>query len=158
MRSSHLTVRVVGLEPTTLIPKTKMLPLHHTLTTLNLKKNLVQLQVPLQLPCYDFTPVLNFSLTNKSKRCNLQTGKNPSWKSYRIDKILFQPKPISMAWRAVCREAVKMFTATCWFAITRDSAFMVPNCRDQSELRLLFRSLLQLALLLFFVTTIVIRV
>ena len=33
-------------------------------------KKLVQLQVPLQLPCYDFTPVLDPSLTHISTNCD----------------------------------------------------------------------------------------
>ena len=78
-----------------------------------------------------------------------------------ILKLIRQPLltiPIPMAWRAVCTKIENIFTATFFFAITSDSAFMFSTYREQFELRLIFNDLLKLAFLLHFVIIIVVRV
>ena len=65
--------------------------------------------VPVQLPCYDFIQIINFSMIlNKLKKKFL---------------ILFLNlvKLTLCMWRAVCTRPRYIFTATCWFAITSDS-------------------------------------
>ena len=89
------------------------------------RKEVIQPQVPLQLPCYDFTLVTNFTVVICLLKKRLA--------SY------FRVKPISMAWRAVCTRPVNVFTAACCSAITSDSNFMLSSCREQSELRRFLR-------------------
>ena len=50
-----------------------------------------------------------------------------------------QAEPTPMAWRAVCTRPGNVFTAACCSAITSDSNFMFSSCREQSELRQLFK-------------------
>ncbi len=66
--------------------------------------------------------------------------------------------PTLMVWRAVCTRPGNVFTAVCWPAITSNSGFMKANFSLQSELRLLFWVLLQIAPSLPFVIAIVVRV
>lgn len=63
-----------------------------------------------------------------------------------------------MVWRAVCTRPGNAFTAAFWSAITSNSGFMISSCRDQSELGSVFWGLLDIAISLLFVPTIVARV
>ena len=84
------------------------------------RKEVIQPQVPLLLPCYDFTPVIDPTVVG-SLHC---------WLGHRL-----KAEPTPMAWRAVCTRSENVFTAACWSAITSDSDFMPSSCRGQSELR-----------------------
>ena len=63
-----------------------------------------------------------------------------------------------MVWRAVCTRPGNAFTAAFWSAITSNSIFMYSSCRVQSELGKAFWGLLNIAILLPFVPSIVARV
>ena len=63
-----------------------------------------------------------------------------------------------VVWRAVCTRPGNVFTVAFWSTITSDSSFMESSCRLQSELRLAFRDLLDLAASLLVVPAIVVRV
>ena len=106
-------------------------------------KEVIQPQVPLRLPCYDFTPVMNHKVV----------GAFLNRLSYLL---LLQPTP--MVWRAVCTRPENVFTATCWFAITSDSYFMESSCRLQSGLWRTFLVWLALTSSLLSVYAIVARV
>ena len=106
-------------------------------------KEVIQPQVPLRLPCYDFTPVAVRSVG----------GCLPCGLAHRL-RVQTTP----MVWRAVCTRPGNVFTAACWSAITSDSGFMESGCRLQSELRKAFWDLLGLAASRLFVPSIVARV
>ena len=44
------------------------------LTRYILRKEVIQPQVPLRLPCYDFTPVINHTVVNASPKVKLSTS------------------------------------------------------------------------------------
>ena len=88
-----------------------------------LRKEVIQPQVPLRLPCYDFTPVADLTVV----------GCPPYGSANRL-----RVKPTPMVWRAVCTRPGNVFTVACWSTITSDSNFMLSSCREQSELRRLF--------------------
>lgn len=98
---------------------------------------MVQPQIPLRLPCYDFTPVLNPTFTLDKFRMTkkdlpIQLGKvPPNLPNY----LKFRIELISMAWRAVCTKFGDSFTVAYLSTITSDSIFMSSNFRAQSELR-----------------------
>ena len=73
------------------------------------RKEVIQPQVLLRLPCYDFTPIADPTL-GRFLPCGL-------------DHVLWV-LPTLMVWRAVCTRPGNVFTATCWFAITSNSSFM----------------------------------
>ena len=108
-----------------------------------LRKEVIQPQVPLRLPCYDLVPVTSLTV-GTSFPCGL---------GQRL-RVLLAP----MAWRAVCTRLRNIFTAVCWPAITSDSSFMQASCSLQSELSAAFWDLLTLARLHPFVQRIVGRV
>ena len=85
-----------------------------------LRKEVIQPQVPLRLPCYDFTPVADYTVVKGFMLC-------------------LKVEPTSMVWRAVCTRPGNVFTAARWSAITSNSSFMYSSCRVQSELRHFFR-------------------
>ena len=85
-----------------------------------LRKEVIQPQVPLRLPCYDFTPVADYTVVKGFKPC-------------------LKVEPTPMVWRAVCTRPGNVFTAARWSAITSNSSFMYSSCRVQSELRHFFR-------------------
>lgn len=87
-------------------------------------KEVIQPQIPLRLPCYDLTPVIRPSMDN--------------FFPFGLDDWL-PDDPTPMVRRAVCTRPENVFNATCWLAFTSDFDFMVPSCRDQSELRQFFR-------------------
>ncbi len=94
-----------------------------TLIVVSSYKEVIQPQVPLGLPCYDFTPVMNHKVVSVlPERLNYP--------------LLLQPTP--MVWRAVCTRPGNVFTVTFWFTITSDSDFMESSCRLQSGLRRTF--------------------
>ena len=66
-------------------------------------------------------------------------GTSGTQKSWVIIGPMLRAKPIPRVWRAVCTGPGYIFTAACWSAITSDSNFMFPSCREQSELRQSFR-------------------
>ncbi len=84
-----------------------------------LRKEVIQPQVPLRLPCYDFTPVADYTVV-------------------KVFILCLKIEPTSMVWRAVCTRPGNVFTAARWSAITSNSSFMYSSCRVQSELRYLF--------------------
>ena len=86
-----------------------------------LRKEVIQPHLLIRLPCYDLTPVTDNTL-GVCLHC---------WLTRRL-----KVQPTSMVWRAVCTRPENVFTATCWYAITSDSYFMLSSCRKQSELRL----------------------
>jgi len=63
----------------------------------------IQPQVPLRLPCYDFAPVTGHTMG----------GCLPCGLAHRLPV-----QQASMAWRAVCTRPENVFTAACWSAIT----------------------------------------
>ena len=81
-----------------------------------LRKEVIQPQVPLRLPCYDFTPVADYTVVKGFKPC-------------------LKVEPTPMVWRAVCTRPGNVFTAARWSAITSNSSFMHSSYRVQSELR-----------------------
>ena len=85
-----------------------------------LRKEVIQPQVPLRLPCYDFTPVADPTVAACPPEGLAQRR--------RVE-------PTPMVWRAVCTRPGNVFTASCCYAITSDSDFMGSSCRPQSELR-----------------------
>ena len=74
-----------------------------------LRKEVIQPQVLLRLPCYDFTPIADPTL-GRFLPCGLD----------HVRWVL----PTLMVWRAVCTRPGNVFTATFWFAITSNSSFM----------------------------------
>ena len=104
-----------------------------------LRKEVIQPQVPLRLPCYDLVPLTSLTF-GRTIIAGLRVL--PAW----------------VAWRAVCTRLRNTFTAVCWPAITSDSDFMESNCRLQSELGNIFWDLLTLTRLRPFVCCIVGRV
>ena len=83
-----------------------------------LRKEVIQPQVPLRLPCYDFTPVADYTVVKGLKPC-------------------LKVEPTPMVWRAVCTRPGNAFTVARWSTITSNSSFMHSSCRVQSELRYL---------------------
>ena len=73
------------------------------------RKEVIQPQVLLRLPCYDFTPIADPTFG----RCL----------AYALAHGL-RVLPTLMVWRAVCTRPGNVFTATFWFAITSNSSFM----------------------------------
>jgi len=63
----------------------------------------IQPQVLLQLPCYDFTPITDHTLS-VCLPCGLARR--------------FLVQPAFVMWRAVCTRPGNVFTAACWSAIT----------------------------------------
>ena len=87
-----------------------------------LRKEVIQPHLPIRLPCYDFTPIIDSTFD-----CCLLTL------AHRL-----RVSPTLMVWRAVCTRPGNVFTAVCWPAITSHSGFMKANFSLQSELWLLF--------------------
>ena len=108
-----------------------------------LRKEVIQPHLPIRLPCYDFTPIIDSTFD----RCLI----------YMLAHGL-RVSPTLMVWRAVCTRPGNVFTAVCWPAITSNSGFMKSNFRLQSELRMLFWVLLHITISLPSVTSIVVRV
>ena len=108
-----------------------------------LRKEVIHPHVPVGIPCYDLTPVIDPTFD----------GSLHYWLGHRL-RVLSTP----MVWRAVCTRPENVFTAACWSAITSDSGFMKSGCRLQSELRRTFWGLLHIAVLLLVVSAIVVRV
>ena len=88
--------------------------------SLILRMEVIQPQVPLRLPCYDFTPVADYTVVKGFKLC-------------------LKVEPTPMVWRAVCTRPGNAFTVARWSTITSNSSFMYSSCRVQSELRHFFR-------------------
>ena len=87
---------------------------------------MIQPQVPLRLPCYDF------ALLKKTR--------------FEYNKTLHpHPIPFWVAWRAVCARSRDVFTARLWHAITTHSSFMRTSYSPQSELRLSLEDYLRLS-------------
>lgn len=124
--------------------------------TITIKYKIIQLQVPLQLPCYDFTPFTNliFGFLFREK----SYVSHQDWKRFLSKKRRLPTLSIHSVWRAVSTRLRYKFTVACWSTITSDSGFMFSSCREQSELGWVFWDLLRLSSLLLFVLTIVTRV
>ena len=88
-----------------------------------LRKEVIQPHLPIRLPCYDFTPIIDSTFD-----CCLS----------KLLAHRLRVSPTLMVWRAVCTRPGNVFTAVCWPAITSNSGFMKANFSLQSELRLLF--------------------
>ena len=108
-------------------------------------KESIQPQVPLRLPCYDFTSVTHHLVTHHSEfhrkivKLFAFSLEKSFWDDFKFKMKKLRRQSISMVWRAVCTRLRYIFTAACWSAITSDSIFMVSSCRHQSELRRFFR-------------------
>ena len=89
-----------------------------------LRKEVIQPQVLLRLPCYDFTLIICPTLGGGL----LKRLSNRLWVLQTL-----------MVWRAVCTRPGNVFTVACWSTITSDSNFMQSSCRLQSELRTTLR-------------------
>lgn len=101
-----------------------------------LKKESIQLQVPLQLPCYDFTTIIN-NTVKISTRVEHQQVFFVSGTFYVKTQInvFFWVQFTFRVWRAVCTRLRYKFTVACWSTITSDSNFMWASFSPQSELR-----------------------
>ena len=93
-------------------------------------KNIFQQQLPLPLPCYDFTSI---KLTNFDPSINIHF--------FVIQRNLLlvyfwvlQKIPSLKVWRAVCTKLRYIFTEAFWSSITNNSCFMSSSCRAQSVL------------------------
>ncbi len=95
----------------------------------NSPNKILQPQVPLRLPCYDFALVAPVTIIKKKAPLNKKRFK---W--LRLFRTKLPTTRTSMAWRAVCTRFVDVFTVAWWSTITSDSDFMLPSCREQSEL------------------------
>ena len=82
-----------------------------------LRKEVIQPHLPIRLPCYDFTPIIDSTF-----------GKS----------LWLRVFPTLMVWRAVCTKPGIVFTAAFWSAITSNSNFMQASCSLQSELGRIF--------------------
>lgn len=103
-----------------------------------LKKESLQLQVPLQLPCYDFTPITFLTLEKNPTTTQIKRRKVWSfvfWLCIHCEFLLLQGMKIFRVWRAVCTRLRYKFTVACWSTITSDSNFMWASFSPQSELR-----------------------
>ena len=85
-----------------------------------LRKEVIQPQVPLRLPCYDFTPVTDLTVACCLQKVSTQSSGKTN--SHGVTG-------------GVCTRPGNVFTASCCYAITSDSDFMPSSCRRQSELR-----------------------
>ena len=108
-----------------------------------LRKEVIHPHLPVGIPCYDLTPIINPTLD----------GSLHKWLGHRLWVL-----PTFVVWRAVCTRPENVFTAAFWSAITSDSNFMKSSCRLQSELRRVFWDSLTITSLLLFVHAIVVRV
>ena len=93
-----------------------------------LRKEVIQPHLPIRLPCYDFTPIIEPTFGSA-----LLPDRRSDWLRYWLRVF-----PTLMVWRAVCTRPGNVFTAVCWPAITSNSDFMKANFSLQSELRPLF--------------------
>ena len=106
------------------------------------RKEVIQPHLPIRLPCYDLTPIIE-----------------PTLGSYLTRLVYWLwVFPTFMVWRAVCTKPGNVFTAACWSAITSNSNFIQASFSLQSELGRFLWDLLHLAVLLPFVFAIVVRV
>ena len=91
VRSNHLSYRPNRILSSIILFFSLSTTIKQTVWTLKVDsifgKEVIQPQVPLRLPCYDFTPVMNHTVVNAP----------PKRLSYLL---LVQPTP--MVWRAVC--------------------------------------------------------
>ena len=96
--------------------RTKLQALKNNLVSVlkNYKKEVIQLQVPLQLPCDDLTLLAEFR--------------------FELIKVNPHLNSARMVWRAVCAKSRDIFTGTCWIPITRDSIVMKAGYSLQFEL------------------------
>ena len=98
---------------------------------------LLHQQVPLPVPCVNFTQILHSNLFSiilvlnclESKKDVLYVKNSP-----KTSHIWTWIKLIFRAWWAVCAESDFSFTVTCYFTITNDFPFMFSSFRKQSEL------------------------
>jgi len=106
-----------------------------------LRKEVIQPQVPLRLPCYDFIPVTTRSLGLRNKsRMQFGSGRLP-WCDGR------------------CVQGPGTYSRRrSWYGITSDSSFMQASCSLQSELSPVFWDFLTVAGLAPSVLGIVVRV
>ena len=97
---------------------------------ISIGKDSIQPQVPLRLPCYDFTPVEDPTVVCVNKTTKSLCVTSVTQKCWVIIVPMLRAKPIPRVWRAVCTGPGYIFTAACWSAITSDSNFMFPSCRE----------------------------
>ena len=93
-------------------------------------KNIFQQQLPLPLPCYDFTSI---KLTNFDPFINIHFFVNQR-NSLPVYCWVLQKIPSLKVWRAVCTKLRYIFTEAFWSSITNNSCFMSSSCRAQSVL------------------------
>ena len=96
---------------------------HNKYKHILLRKEVIQPHLPIRLPCYDFTLIIDSTFD-----CCLH-----KWLAHRL-----RVSPTLMVWRAVCTRPGNVFTTVCWPVITSNSSFMKANFSLQSELRLFF--------------------
>jgi len=96
-------------------------------------KNIFQQQLPLPLPCYDFTSI---KLNNFDPSINIHFFVifSNQWNSFLIYFWVLQKLPSLKVWRAVCTKLRYLFTEAFWSSITNNSCFMSSSCRAQSVL------------------------
>ena len=92
-----------------------------------LRKEVIQPHLPIRLPCYDLTPIIEPTFG-----CSLHVVY-----TLRLGHRL-RVFPTFMVWRAVCTKPGNVFTAAFWSAITSNSNFMQASCSLQSELGRIF--------------------
>jgi hypothetical protein len=93
-------------------------------------KNIFQQQLPLPLPCYDFTSI---KLTYFDPFINIHFFVNQR-NSLLVYFWVLQKIPSLKVWRAVCTKLRYLFTEAFWSSITNNSCFMSSSCRAQSVL------------------------
>ena len=96
-------------------------------------KNIFQQQLPLPLPCYDFTSI---KLNNFDPSINIHffVILANQWNLLLVYFWVLQKLPSLKVWRAVCTKLRYLFTEAFWSSITNNSCFMSSSCRAQSVL------------------------
>lgn len=96
-------------------------------------KNIFQQQLPLPLPCYDFTSI---KLNNFDPSINIHFFVIfvNQWNLLLVYFWVLQKIPSLKVWRAVCTKLRYIFTEAFWSSITNNSCFMSSSCRAQSVL------------------------
>ena len=72
VRSNHLSYRPKSFHVFYILTRQSVWTLHQTIQSI--VKEVIQPQVPLGLPCYDFTPVMNHTVVNALPKVKLSTS------------------------------------------------------------------------------------
>ena len=95
-------------------------------------KVMIQQQVHLQLPCYDFCPVQATAI----KLVSIKVTEKLNQRSPNFSKGLSPGQR-----RAVCTKGRDVINASWWLALTWNSAFTENNCNFRSQSRQIFNGL-----------------